>query len=521
MSIIWTLLQVAWILAFIASAVLTIRFVYRRSRLLGAILIAGTAVHAIVPALFFSISWFNLPVLQQLHTGDGFWVLAPDARGYYKIASTAAEHGFSTIPHGTASPSFVQAISVWMDLVGVSPGSPLFFNLIVLVLTCGLIVRIGMSGDAPASPGALAWPLFALSFSPTLLLCSTQVLKDVLFACLTVVAVLSARALLTRLAASDRRPSRAAIVGGIIGLCLGVYVISGIRAYYGVFIWLSMGATLGLFVFRQRRAQLLPYMSVAASTMVALWIAFMTGAGPYYPYYHEVAMGGVNSVTGGLVSKVTALLPAPTTTSTASRPVTPMVNPGAAVDSLREGFVLSAGNTNLIRRPATPAAKPATPGTAGKPEEGPSLFEKVMERVRGIGLGLMAMFVPTTLLQALSIIDIQGGRGFLYVTDVDTLFINFSIIGIGWLMIRERRQLRHRQVYLFFCLTIFLLSTLLLAYVVTNLGTLFRLRLIAMVPFWMAPLAIARAPELLTVTAPEPTPETQPVWRQATSGADV
>jgi hypothetical protein len=133
----------------------------------------------------------------------------------------------------------------------------------------------------------------------------------------------------------------------------------------------------------------------------------------------------------------------------------------------------------------------------------------------------MAMFVPTTLLQALSIIDIQGGRGFLYVTDVDTLFINFSIIGIGWLMIRERRQLRHRQVYLFFCLTIFLLSTLLLAYVVTNLGTLFRLRLIAMVPFWMAPLAIARAPELLTVTAPEPTPETQPVWRQATSGADV
>src|SRR5688572_17913591 len=101
MSIIWTLLQVAWILAFTASAVLTLRFVYRRSRLLGAILIAGTAVHAIVPAIFFSISWFNLPVLQQLHTGDGFWVLAPDARGYYKIASTAAQHGFSTIPHGT------------------------------------------------------------------------------------------------------------------------------------------------------------------------------------------------------------------------------------------------------------------------------------------------------------------------------------------------------------------------------------------------------------------------------------
>ena len=149
--------------------------------------------------------------------------------------------------------------------------------------------------------------------------------------------------------------------------------------------------------------------------------------------------------------------------------------------------------------------------------------ERLLERLRGTALGLVAMFVPITLLQALSIVDIQGGRGFLYVTDLDTLFIDFTIIGIGWLLIRERRALRHRQVYLFFCLTIALLSTILLAYVVTNLGTLFRLRLIGLVPFWMAPLAISRATQVMTVTAASPATDAdaQSAWQPATSGADL
>ena len=145
MPIIWTLLQAAWIVVFIAIAVFTIRFVYRRSKLLGTILVAGTVVHTIVPAIFFSISWFNLPVLRELHTGDGFWVIAPDARTYFALASKASAEGLHTILQGSPSPSFIQAIAVWMDLVGVSPGSPLFFNLIAFVLTCGLIVRLGMS----------------------------------------------------------------------------------------------------------------------------------------------------------------------------------------------------------------------------------------------------------------------------------------------------------------------------------------------------------------------------------------
>jgi hypothetical protein len=521
MPIIWTLLQAAWIVVFIAIAVFTIRFVYRRSKLLGTILVAGTVVHTIVPAIFFSISWFNLPVLRELHTGDGFWVIAPDARTYFALASKASAEGLHTILQGSPSPSFIQAIAVWMDLVGVSPGSPLFFNLIAFVLTCGLIVRLGMSGHETSSPNALAWPLLTLSFSPTLLLCSAQVLKDVFFACLTVVVALSARELLTSFDRVERRPSRAALAGGFIGVCLGVYTISGLRAYYGVFIWLSLAATLGLLLFRQRRVHLARYVGAATAMLAVVWVAFMTGAGEYYPYYHRVALGGANTVTGGLVTKMIDRFsprPAPGAAAAAG-PST-----GQTIDSLREGFVLSAGNTNLIRRPATPPGT-GTPGSAAKPAEPavPSATERLLERLRGTALGLVAMFVPITLLQALSIVDIQGGRGFLYVTDLDTLFIDFTIIGIGWLLIRERRALRHRQVYLFFCLTIALLSTILLAYVVTNLGTLFRLRLIGLVPFWMAPLAISRATQVMTVTAASPATDAdaQSAWQPATSGADL
>jgi hypothetical protein len=507
MPIFWTILQIAWIVAFIAIGFFTIRFIVRRSRLLGGIVIAGTAIHLIVGALLFSISWLDMPLLRGLHTGDGFWVLAPDARMYFNSAAKASMQGLHAIPYGSASPTFVSTIAVWMDLIGVSPASPLLFNLIAFVLTCGLIVRFGTSGEDAAPPAAVTWPLVTLSFSPTLLFCSTQVLKDLMFACLVAVIALSARELLTRLDRQRLRPSPAALAGGVIGLFAGVYVISGIRAYYAVFIWLSLAATLGLFLFRQRRAHIKRYLGLASLTLATLWLAFMLGAGAYYSYYHNVAMGSINMVTGGVMSSALerlSKLRVPGSAGGATGATN--VAAGQAVDSLREGFVLSAGQTNLIRRPAAPRPTvPQDPKGPKKPVEdtGPSRWDKLMDRVYGVTLGLVAMFVPLSLLQALSIVDIQGGRGFLYVTDIDTLFIDASILGITWLLYRERRALQHRQVYLCFCLVVAALSAVLLAYVVTNLGTLFRLRLIAMVPFWMAPLAIARVTDGTAAVAEE------------------
>ena len=499
MSIIWMILQFACIAGVLAIALRTIVFVARRSKLLGGIVITGTIVHALVAALLFSISWLDLPLLRGMHTGDGFWTLAPDARLYFNSAAKAAEHGLHTIPYGGASPTFVGTMAVWMDLVGISPASPLLFNLIAFVLTCGLIVRFAGVGKDGTPAAAVVWPLAALSFSPTLLFCSTQVLKDVMFACLIAVVALSARELLTRLDRhGQRRGVVPAIVGAVIGLWIGVYMIAGIRAYYAVFIWLSLAATLALFMFRQSRAELRRYIAIAALTLGMLWIAFMAGAGPYYSYYHNVAMGSVNTVTGGVMSSMLERL-SKWQGAGSQAPVPGNVNAGEAVDSLREGFVLSAGQTNLIRRPA---ATPTTPGQ--KESSGPSRWERLMQRVSGVAMGVTAMFVPISLLNAVGLADIQGGRGFLYITDLDTLFIDATVFGILWLLFRERRSVSQHQVYLVFCLAMALLSTILLAYVVTNLGTLFRLRLIAMVPLWMAPLAITQVKVSAAVAAEKP-----------------
>jgi hypothetical protein len=310
-----------------------------------------------------------------------------------------------------------------------------------------------------------------------------------LFVGLGAIVALSARERLTRLARRGMRPSSAATAGAVIGLFIGVFVISGIRAYYAVFIWLSLAATFGLYLFRQR-VQMKRYLSVAGLTLATLWIAFMLGAGPYYAYYHNIAMGSVNAATGGVMSSLFERLSKLKVPGNAAGPTgVGAVDAGQAVDSLREGFVLSAGQTNLIRRP--PAVRTSDPAKPGK-ETGPSRWERLKDRASGVCMGLIAMFVPISLLQAAGVVDIQGGRGFLYITDLDTLFIDATVLGIAWLLYRERRALRHRQVYLCFCLVVAVLSAVLLAYVVTNLGTLFRLRLIALMPFWMAPLAITR-----------------------------
>jgi hypothetical protein len=499
MHMVWMILQIACIAAFLAIAYRTILFITRRSRLLGGIVITGTVVHAVVAALLFSISWLDLPLLRGMHSGDGFWTLAPDARLYFNSAAKAAEQGLHTIPYGGASPAFVGTMAVWMDLVGISPASPLLFNLIAFVITCGLIVRFAGVGDNGAPASAVVWPLAAMSFSPTLLFCSTQVLKDVMFACLIAVVALSARELLTRLDHNgQRRGIVPAIAGAVIGLWIGVYVIAGIRAYYAVFIWLSLGATLGLFAFRQSRAELRRYIAVASLTLGVLWIAFMTGAGPYYSYYHNVAVGSVNTMTGGAMSKMIDRLSKMGSSAPGSQ-TAGNVGAGQAVDSLREGFVLSAGQTNLIRRP------PGAPTEADqKGQTGPSRWAKLMQRASGVAMGVTAMFVPISLLNAVGLADIQGGRGFLYITDLDTLFIDATVIGILLLLYRERRAVNQHQIYLVFCLAMAVLSTLLLAYVVTNLGTLFRLRLIALVPLWMAPLAITHVKVSAAVIAENP-----------------
>jgi hypothetical protein len=139
----------------------------------------------------------------------------------------------------------------------------------------------------------------------------------------------------------------------------------------------------------------------------------------------------------------------------------------------RGGFARSGGNTNIL---------------SGSDEN---------EDPIGAGLvGLAVTFVPISIVKAMGWASFEGGRGFLFVTDIDTVFLDLSILGSVGLLIARRKSIGPNAPYVCYALGLALLTTFLLAFVVTNFGTLFRLRLLMAVPFWMLPLAIADAGEI-------------------------
>jgi hypothetical protein len=484
-------MQIFFVVLFCALIIGVLRYAMNRSALLGRILIAGTLVHAVVTAALFTISWFNLPVVRALHTGDGFSTLAMDAKVYYELAASAAREGLHVILPGSASPIFVAIVAIWMDLVGVYPWTPLLLNLVVFVLVGGLLVRMTATSGHTGSTEAGVWPLTAWSFSPTLLFCSTQILKDLLFAAMIVLAFVSTRALLINATEGGRlRKLAAPLTGALIGLWIGVYVIAGVRTYYAVILWVTLAAVIVLLML-WRRGTIWRHVVIGGLALAVAGTALTRGAGPYYLEYRDVVVATLDSATGGLASALSRKvadpgLPAPSS----GAPVKP--NVAEKVDAMREGFVRSGGRTNVVPMPSEAEVTEVTVRPGRGDSAGGPRWPAIRAKAAALALGLAAIFVPVSVLQELSLVEIKGGRGLLYISDLDTLFIDVTILGVLLLLRRDRYWTRQHRAYLWFCLLIAIISVVLLAYIVTNLGTLFRLRLIAIVPIWLAPLAISR-----------------------------
>ena len=99
------------------------------------------------------------------------------------------------------------------------------------------------------------------------------------------------------------------------------------------------------------------------------------------------------------------------------------------------------------------------------------------------------MFIPSSILEGLSIIDIHIRTAARLVADADTLVLDLTIGAVVWLLIVNRRQID--PVPLVFGLALTLLVALPLGYVMTNYGTLVRLRLMVEAPVWLTLLALA------------------------------
>jgi hypothetical protein len=444
----------------------TIDWIRRRSSWLGAIVTAGLLARAFIGVSLFVISYGDSSLLRSLHSGDGFWIPTADARGYYQAALVAVERGLQTLDRGGASPFYVQVLAAWMLLVGSGPAAALYLNVCLYVAVMAALVRVfspvnQVQRDLPLIVAALG-----LTASPVSIIHGTQPLKDELFTALIAAACLGALLALRALAYRDRcaRPRRDAVAGVAI-LAAAIYGIAGVRWYYALLVWASLALTLALFGARQTLRRLLWYVPLALAALVVLWFAYAVGAGPYYP--------------GPSLSDM-------------SRLATPadLVNAARRVVLARWGFIRSGGATNIVQ-----------PGASADSGD-----YSVRGSIRAATIGVATIVVPISLLKAMSVVEFPGGRSLLPIADLDALVLDVSVAALMILLYRRRRELGRHMPAVVFLLILSGVTTILLGFVVTNFGTLFRLRLMMAVPLWMLPLALSPS----TIAASSPASDTRP-----------
>jgi hypothetical protein len=447
------------------------RWIARKSAVLGAIVGLGLAIRLASGLAFFLISHHDLSFLSQLHSGDGFWNLAPDARYYYIYASSSAV-GNEVYWGVIAAPYYVRALAWWLSATGTSVLSAVLFNTICYMATVAIVVSVRRKLDRQFVSAWLPLILAALSFSPLLIMTSTQVLKDALFVLLVVIACRAAFEILDYFRQRSSSTHSLALFTPIAVGAVAVALLGGVREYYGIFLWLALAAGLVAIICSYAPSmRRVPLALVSITVLAAWWIGFMIGVGAEYQRY------------GSLIAKTTGLN-IPIIASAPDRPGTESL--GETVQTRREGFVQTGGATNMVA--PTSFKAPKAPETSKAPE---TPTTGVMEVFRGLATGLLATFVPMSLLKAASLVTFEGGRGLLLVADADTLFIDATLILLVGLMIRHRATVQASLPGVLFAVVLVSVSTILLAYIVTNFGTLFRLRTVMSVPAWLTPLAFA------------------------------
>ncbi len=420
----------------------------------------GLIIRCILGAGLFAISYYHWPILMRVQAGDGFWALAPDARAYFAIAHASASR-FAAVPSGSPSPTYVAVLAFWLRAAGPTVLWGVLFNVFCYFVAAFALVAAAGRG---AGRGLLLIVVF-LTFSPALVLTGTQALKDNFFMTLVVLGGIGVW-LVLRFSRRSLAERPYALSIGIVLASVAIAAIGGIRAYYAVFMWASAAAALATSWWLHKSGRFSFFM-FGALVLAVLWGAFIEGSAAYYQYY------------GGLITKITGV-EIPILSGSGWRNDRSVAVGGAnfgevatTLESLREGFVGSGGATNLFRvRRGIGAVR-------------------VRDVAIDVGVGLAAVYVPISILRAVSLVTFDGGRGFLAVTDMDTIFLDMTVIAVFMTLWRSPVAVR-RNLPVAVCFGVLtLISAAVIVYVVTNFGTLFRLRLMIVAPTWMALLTLS------------------------------
>ena len=490
------------------------RSIKRRSRVLGTILALGILGRAILGLTLFTIAYFELPIAETLQMGGGFWTLAADATLYYQYALRVMEQGLlETNYRGYPSPFFLQVLAVWMWLLGVSPAVGMFLNICVYVATCVLIVRM----YAPTNNWRHDLPcivaISAYTFAPIAFIHATQILKDDFFYLLIAVVCVSVLGLSKLLVYGDPRYRLWAILGGAT-LAATLVGLSSIRWYFPVIVWGALACMCLLFAVRGRVTPLPRYL--LGSGVILLIMGVAAGA-----QFDREALAPLGPGAESFGSSGSSLATVPSAL-------------GTLAQSARMRFLQAAGDTNIVvsirKEPQTTGAPSAgfqgprtTTGASGVPTAAELQTEQVAratprgfaDHVRVAALGLAVVFVPISLLKAVSLVDFEGGRGLLPVADLDTIVFDAALLFLLIALWQRRHRLGDNLPFVTFVLVLSGVTMVLLGYVVTNYGTLIRMRPMIAVPLWV--VVVALSPRGRESLEPSPIKDEKARWLPSSS----
>jgi hypothetical protein len=449
------------------------RDVRSRSPLLGHVLLAGLAVRGVAGTALFLLSYWNLPFLRSLHADDGFWLFAPDARVYYNNALDVLARGFAHAwDHG--SPRYVALFAAWMRVVGANPFSGTILNLLIFGLLCAAIVRFFRPTGRWRDDLPCAIVLGGLGLLPSLVVHSTQSLTDDVVIAATFIALMSASTAYG--SALGWSALGASIVAAVVSGS-ALLLLTDMRSYFALMIVACLLPAAMVRVWSGRKV----LVATATTCVIFLsgsWSGYKMGEDPYWNPMVEY-------------SRVPTVTPRVTEGRSLSqrfraRVVRTFQTAWVRLRDSRLGFIASGGATNIV-------------SLSDLKQEAPGGWR---DGVRAALVGYCVLFIPIDVLARLDFVRFSGGQGLLAVTDLDTLLMDGTIVGVGVLLWRRRTHLRANPGFAVCAVVLFALTATLLAYTVTNYGTLILLRAMVVVPVWMLALTFGRPPHPVFTVLP-------------------
>ena len=415
------------------------RRIDRIDRVTGSMVAVGLVGRLVLGQALFWVSYREL-IPRGLHLGQGVWFFGQDGLYYLEIGTLVARQGLSSIvlhTWSTQTPTYLDVMALSLYLFGCVASVAVLLN---AFFYCGSAWVIARWPSGPESLRARRFAIAVLTFYPAGVLWSLQALKDPMLHFLFV-AFTGAAAFWHRAWSGNGRPARMLGAGG--ALVLSFYLLTGSRWYLGLALLGAMVLFLPLAIAATTRGR-----RVAAAVSSLLLFATLAGA-------FEIAAGRF-------------LPPGVRNLIRPSAPDTGFAGAAQEVETLREGFSGTSAQTELRLRPS-----------AGAPE-------------RWLA-GLAAIVVPRTLIEAMGLFHIGGGRGLFWFADLDTLLFDAVLIAAVLFVWRERsRNLRIDAV--FWLITLSGIAVLIpMVYAITNFGTLFRSRGMILVAAVLLPLAAVAA----------------------------